>query len=73
MTKIKSLPFAFLNHRTNGSLKENQLQHYTLKGKSKNRYTTNNHINNFLQGQGSIISSKRLIIFSQTIIQNYTM
>lgn len=35
MTKIKLSPFTFLNHNTNGSLKENQPQHYTLKGKSK--------------------------------------
>lgn len=58
MTKIKLLPFAFLNHKTNSSLKENQPQHYTLKGNSKNRYTTNSHINDFLQVQRSIISSE---------------
>lgn len=40
MTKIKLLPLAFLNHKTNGSLKENQLKHYTSKHMSKNKYTT---------------------------------
>lgn len=45
MTIIKLLPFAFLNHETNGYLKENQSQHFALKGKSKNIYVTNKHIN----------------------------
>lgn len=54
MTIIKLLPFAFLNHETNGYLKENQSQHFALKGKSKNIYVTNKHINDFLQVQGSL-------------------
>lgn len=49
MTKIKSLSFAFLNHKTNRCLRENQPQHFTLKGKPKNMCTTNKHINELPQ------------------------
>lgn len=58
MTKIRLLPFAFLNRKTNGYLKENQPQHFTLKGNSKYIYTTYKHINDFLQVQGTIISGR---------------
>lgn len=72
MTKIKLFPFAFLNDKTNGYLKENQPQHFTLKVKSKNIYTTNNHINDFLQVQGLLYLERyKLIIFNQTIERDY--
>lgn len=36
MTKIALLPFAFLNHKTNGQLKETQ--NFTSMGKSKYKH-----------------------------------
>lgn len=52
MIKIKLwLPFAFLNHNTNGYFWENQPWHVTLKGKSKNYMYNQQTLNDFSQLQ----------------------